>query len=59
VTFHVLLNDGRRAAVPGHGYDVVGEFVQFYWLDENGYRRPATMLRRADVRAVALTEGNV
>jgi hypothetical protein len=53
VTFDVYLRGGRVANVDAYSFDFYGEFVRFYWLDEDGNRREVSLVSRAEVLAVA------
>lgn len=53
MTFAVHLRGGRVATVDAYSFDFWGEFVRFYWLDEDGGRRDAALVDRTAVLAVS------
>lgn len=53
MTFAVRLRGGQVGVVDAHSFDFWGEFVRFYWLDEDGGRREVSLVARAEVLAVS------
>lgn len=56
MTFAVHLRGGRIGTVDAYSFDFYGEFVRFYWLDEDGGRRDVALIERATVLAVSPAE---
>lgn len=53
MTFAVHLRGGRAGYVHAYSFDFYGEFVRFYWLDEDGGRRDVALIERTAILAVS------